>query len=251
MKRILTAITAIALLAGCTATKPAGEVTDVQTLKSPDGVLEMTFQLTAEGTPQYALNYEGKQIILPSNLGFELRGNLKAEQLVYNSDGTISKVDYDPEIPFYEGFSVEGVETDSFDETWEPIWGEEAKIRNNYNELVVNLIHKSTDRRMSIRFRLYDDGLGFRYEFPYQKNLSYFVIKEEHTEFAMAGDHMAGRHLQDGGLLFSAYVTGHVAPCVKFTARRRMDGAGNAATEQYALFFLSLPFKAWHAREQC
>ena len=190
MRKVLTAISAIALLVGC-ATKPAEKVTNVETLKSPSSNLEMTFQLTESGTPQYALNYGDTKVILPSDLGFELRGNLKAEQLVYNSDGTISKVDYDPEIPFYEGFSVEGVETDSFDETWEPVWGEEAKIRNNYNELVVNLIHKSTDRRMSIRFRLYDDGLGFRYEFPYTFETRYFVINEEMTQFALAGDHVA------------------------------------------------------------
>ena len=151
----------------------------------------MTFQLTSEGTPQYALNYEGQKVILPSDLGFEFRGVLKAQQLVYNADGTISKVDRKPCEQFYEGFAVESVETSAFDQTWEPVWGEEAEIRNNYNELLVNLVQTATDRKMSIRFRLYDDGLGFRYEFPYQKNLSYFVIKEEMTQFALAGDHTA------------------------------------------------------------
>ena len=168
-----------------------GQVTDVQTLASPSGNMEMTFQLTAEGTPQYALNYEGQKVILPSDLGFEFRGVLKAQQLVYNADGTISKVDRKPCEQFYEGFAVESVETSAFDQTWEPVWGEEAQIRNNYNELLVNLVQTATDRKMSIRFRLYDDGLGFRYEFPYQKNLSYFVIKEEMTQFALAGDHTA------------------------------------------------------------
>ena len=168
-----------------------GQVTDVQTLASPSGNMEMTFQLTAEGTPQYALNYEGQKVILPSDLGFEFRGVLKAQQLVYNADGTISKVDRKPCEQFYVGFAVESVETSAFDQTWEPVWGEEAQIRNNYNELLVNLVQTATDRKMSIRFRLYDDGLGFRYEFPYQKNLSYFVIKEEMTQFALAGDHTA------------------------------------------------------------
>ena len=191
MKRILSAISAIVLLAGCTGVKPAGEVTDVQTLKSPDGVLEMTFQLTAEGTPQYALNYEGQKVILPSNLGFELRGVLKAQKLVFNEDGTISKEDREPCNSFYDGFQVKNVETATFDETWEPVWGEEAQIRNNYNELLVCLEQTSTQRQMNIRFRLYNDGLGFRYEFPYQKNLSYFVIKEELTQFALTGDHTA------------------------------------------------------------
>ncbi len=191
MKKILSAISSIALLAACTATQPAGEVTDVQTLKSPDGNMEMTFQLTAEGTPQYALNYGDQKVILPSDLGFELRGVLKAQKLVYNADGTISKEDREPVQQFYEGFTVESVETGTFDETWEPVWGEESHIRNNYNELLVNLVQTSSERKMSIRFRLYNDGLGFRYEFPYQKNLSYFVIKEELTQFALAGDHTA------------------------------------------------------------
>ncbi len=191
MKKILSAISSIALLAACTATQPAGEVTDVQTLKSPDGNMEMTFQLTAEGTPQYALNYGDQKVILPSDLGFEFRGVLKAQKLVYNADGTISKEDREPVQQFYEGFTVESVETGTFDETWEPVWGEESQIRNNYNELLVNLVQTSSERKMSIRFRLYNDGLGFRYEFPYQKNLSYFVIKEELTQFALAGDHTA------------------------------------------------------------
>ncbi len=190
MKKILSAFAAVALLAGC-ATKPAGEVADVQTLKSPDGNMEMTFHLPAEGTPQYTLNYGDQKVILPSDLGFEMRGVLKAQKIVYNADGTISKEDRQPEYQFYEGFAVESVETSAFDETWEPVWGEEAQIRNNYNELLVNLVQTASEKKMSIRFRLFDDGLGFRYEFPYQKNLSYFVIKEELTQFAMAGDHTA------------------------------------------------------------
>ena len=188
MNRILSTLSII-LLAACTAKQ--APVTDVQTLKSPSGNMEMTFQLSAEGTPQYALNYEGQKVILPSDLGYELRGVLKAQKLVYNADGTISKEDREPLQQFYEGFKVESVETASLDETWEPVWGEEAQIRNNYNELLVNLVQTSSDKKMSIRFRLYDDGLGFRYEFPYQKNLSYFVIKEEMTQFALAGDHTA------------------------------------------------------------
>ena len=157
MKRIFIVVSALLLLAGCTSN--TGEVTDVRTLKSPDGVLEMRFQLTSEGTPQYALDYDGQKVILPSDLGFEFRGVLKAQKLVYNADGSISKVDREPCNSFYDGFSVESVETSSFDEIWEPVWGEEAQIRNNYNELLVNLVQKSTDRRMAIRFRLYDDGL--------------------------------------------------------------------------------------------
>ena len=187
MNKVLSLLSLI-ILAACTTQGPA---TDIQTLSSPSGNMEMTFRLSAEGTPQYALNYEGRKVILPSDLGYELRGVLKAQKLVYNADGTISKEDREPLQQFYEGFKVESVQTASFDETWEPVWGEEAQIRNNYNELLVNLVQTSSDRKMSIRFRLYDDGLGFRYEFPYQKNLSYFVIKEEMTQFALAGDHTA------------------------------------------------------------
>ncbi len=190
MKKVLSALAALAMIAGC-CNKPAGEVTDVQVLKSPGGNMEMTFHLTAEGTPQYTLNYGDQKVVLPSSLGFEFRGVLKAQKLIYNADGTISKEDREPGYQFYEGFAVESVETAAFDETWEPVWGEEAQIRNNYNELLVNLVQTATEKKMSIRFRLYDDGLGFRYEFPYQKNLSYFVIKEELTQFAMAGDHTA------------------------------------------------------------
>ena len=189
MKKILAALS-IAILAVACGPKQ-GPATDIQTLQSPDGVLEMTFQLTADGTPQYALNYGDQKVILPSDLGFEFRGVLKAQKLIYNADGTISKEDREPANSFYDGFAVESVETSTFDETWEPVWGEEAEIRNHYNELLVNLVQTSTDRKMAIRFRLYDDGLGFRYEFPYQKNLSYFVIKEEMTQFALAGDHTA------------------------------------------------------------
>ena len=189
MKRIISSIAIIIMAVSC-AQKQA-PVTDVQTLKSPDGNVEMTFQLTAEGTPQYALSYGDEKVILPSDLGFEFRGVLKAQKLVYNADGTISKVDREPSYSFYDGFAVESVETSTFDETWEPVWGEEAQIRNNYNELLVNLVQTSSEKKMSIRFRLYNDGLGFRYEFPYQKNLNYFVIKEEMTEFALAGDHTA------------------------------------------------------------
>ncbi len=189
MKNIFSAIIVAALSVACAPKQ--GPVTDVQTLKSPDGNMEMTFQLTSEGTPQYALNYGDQKVILPSNLGFDFRGVLKAQQLVYNADGTISKEDRHPVYSFHDGFAVESVETASFDETWEPVWGEEKEIRNNYNELLVNLVQTSSEKKMSIRFRLYNDGLGFRYEFPYQKNLSYFVIKEELTQFALAGDHTA------------------------------------------------------------
>lgn len=159
-------------------------------LLSPDGNLEMTFSLASDGTPQYSLDYKGEHVILPSGLGFELRGTVKATELVFSDKG-IEKLDAKPCNSFHDGFAVEGVERSSFDETWNPVWGEESEIRNHYNELAVNLVQPSTSRKMTVRFRLYDDGLGFRYEFPEQQALNYFVIKEELTQFAMTGDHKA------------------------------------------------------------
>ena len=151
----------------------------------------MSFHLTGDGTPEYTLDYDGRPVILSSGMGFELRGVLKAQKIDYNADGTVSKSDWKPCESLHDGFTVESVERSSHDETWAPVWGEEDSIRNNYNELAVNLVQASTERRLVIRFRLFNDGLGFRYEFPSQKNLNYFVIKEELTQFAMTADHTA------------------------------------------------------------
>jgi hypothetical protein len=189
MKKVLIALSAALLAISCGTNEPA--VTDVHTLQSPDGKLEMTFQLTETGTPQYALKYEGQDIILPSDLGFEMRGVLKAQKLVFEKDGSISKEDRSDCYSFAEGFVVEGVETASYNQPWYPVWGEEEVIEENYNEILVHLMQKSSEKKMDIRFRIFNDGLGFRYEFPYQQKLSYFVIKEELTQFAMAGDHTA------------------------------------------------------------
>ncbi|MDE6872753.1 MAG: glycoside hydrolase family 97 protein [Bacteroidales bacterium] len=191
MRKMLIAVSAAILVAGCTAQKHAGPATDVQTMVSPGGNMQMTFQLAADGTPQYSLDYGDRKVILPSDLGFELRGTVKATELAFNADGTIEKTDSRPANSFHDGFALESVSTSSFDQTWEPVWGEEAQIRNNYNELLVNLVQTETGRKMAVRFRLYDDGLGFRYEFPQQPDLNYFVIKEELTQFALAGDHTA------------------------------------------------------------
>ena len=151
----------------------------------------MSFHLTGDGTPEYTLDYDGRPVILSSGMGFELRGVLKAQKIDYNADGTVTKSDWKPCESLHDGFAVESVERSSYDETWAPVWGEEDSIRNHYNELAVNLVQASTERRLVIRFRLFNDGLGFRYEFPSQKNLNYFVIKEELTQFAMTADHTA------------------------------------------------------------
>ena len=190
MNKIITGLCAAAMLLGCTNGKN-GQTTDLNTLSSPDGKLEMSFFLAEDGTPKYTLDYEGKPVILSSGMGFELRGVLKAQKIDYNADGTITKSDWKPCESLHDGFIVESVERSSFDQTWSPVWGEEDSIRNNYNEMLVNLVQSSTDRKLAIRFRLFNDGLGFRYEFPSQKNLNYFVIKEELSQFALAADHTA------------------------------------------------------------
>jgi glucan 1,4-alpha-glucosidase len=140
-----------------------------ENLVSPNGMLKMSFTLSPQGFPAYELSYKGKEVIKPSMLGLELK----------NAPDLMS------------GFTVADLKTASLDETWRPVWGEENQIRNHYNELAVTLNQTSTDRRIVIRFRLYNEGLGFRYEFPGQDKLNYFVIKEEHTQFAMTGDHDA------------------------------------------------------------
>ena len=190
MNKLVTGLCTAALLIGCTNGKNS-QITDINTLSSPDGKLEMSFHLTGDGTPEYTLDYDGSPVILSSGMGFELRGVLKAQKIDYNADGTVSKSDWKPCESLHDGFAVESVERSSHDETWAPVWGEEDSIRNNYNELTVNLVQASTERRLVIRFRLFNDGLGFRYEFPSQKNLNYFVIKEELTQFAMTADHTA------------------------------------------------------------
>ena len=190
MNKLVTGLCTAAVLIGCTNGENS-QITDVNTLSSPDGKLEMSFHLTGDGTPEYTLDYDGRPVIMSSGMGFELRGVLKAQKIDYNADGTVSKSDWKPCESLHDGFVVESVERSSYDETWTPVWGEEDSIRNHYNELAVNLVQASTERRLVIRFRLFNDGLGFRYEFPSQKNLNYFVIKEELTQFAMTADHTA------------------------------------------------------------
>ena len=166
-------------------------VLNAQTLKSPDGRLEMTFRLSDDGTPSYSLKYEDRDIVLDSRLGYILRGDVYGK-----TQENYMHEKYDP-VDFASGFTVVDESRSSFDQTWEPVWGEESQIRNHYNELAVTLEKKNfkgkegADVQMVVRFRLYDDGLGFRYEFPQQQNLKYFVVKDELTQFRMTGDHKA------------------------------------------------------------
>lgn len=141
-----------------------------QELHSPNGQLIMTFSLQPSGTPQYQLSFKNKLVINPSTMGFALKDDAKSLQ---------------------HDFTITETKTTSHDSNWQPVWGEVKTIRDHYNELAVTLTQKETNRELLIRFRLFDDGLGFRYEFPSQPNLIYFVIKEERTQFAMTGDHTA------------------------------------------------------------
>ncbi|MBR1468604.1 MAG: glycoside hydrolase family 97 N-terminal domain-containing protein, partial [Prevotella sp.] len=169
MKKIRQII--LALLVSLSVT--AAQAADGLTLNSPNGKLTMTFAVV-DGTPTYSLSFGDKTVLRPSRLGFELTGG---------KDLT-------------KGFAMKETQTATFDETWEPVWGEEASIRNHYNELLVKLEQPAAEEGrksvfMNIRFRLYDDGLGFRYEFPMENALTYFMIKEERSEFALTGDHTA------------------------------------------------------------
>ena len=152
-------------------------------------MLSLEVMLSDEGKPMYALKYSDDYIILPSALGFEFRGTIKATELDFGT--TISKADSRPSRHFNDHFKIVNIYRNSFDQTWNPVWGEESEIRNHYNELLIDLVQSETSERMSIRFRLFDDGLGFRYEFPGGQKLNYFVIKEELTEFALADDYFA------------------------------------------------------------
>lgn len=186
MKRTSIAALCVLLLASCTA-----KVQEVEkfSLASPDGALNMTFTLSG-GVPQYSLDREGTQVILPSLLGFDMRGTVKAEKIVF-SENAIGKEDAESGFSLCSGFVLEGTEMACDDYTWEPVWGEESSIRCNYNELLVKLVTSDGLYRMNVRFRLFNDGLGFRYEFPAGQNKSYFCIKEERTQFAMADDCLA------------------------------------------------------------
>ena len=182
------------LLVACTAKGPQVPA-DAVSLRSPDGKLELKFFVADGGVPEYALLRDGKDVVLPSRLGFDLIGQ---EDL-------------------RDGFTLTATAFASEDETWKPVWGEEESIRNHYNEVLVTLEQKPegvkdpqsgvsvTDPEytgemgnasgkgavMCIRFRLYDEGLGFRYEFPQENKLTYFKVAAERTEFAMAGNHTA------------------------------------------------------------
>ena len=149
-----------------------------QTVSSPNGAISVSFSLADGGRPTYEMTYKGRPVVKPSHLGLELAKDKHATKGF-------------AETSLMDGFTESHSDVSSFDETWKPVWGETATIRNHYNELLVSLSQDHTGRQMNIRFRVYDDGMGLRYEFPQQDSLVYFIVKEEHTQFAMTGDHTA------------------------------------------------------------
>lgn len=160
MKKIVSVILVLTAIFGASA----------QEFQSPNGNFKMSFSLGNDGTPMYQLLFKNKEVIKKSKLGLELQKDKKS---------------------LVNDFKVIDTKQSTFNETWKTVWGEETQIQNHYNELAVKLKQNETEREIIIRFRLFNEGLGFRYEFPQQKNLIYFVIKEERTEFAMTGNHTA------------------------------------------------------------
>ena len=149
-----------------------------QQVKSPNGNVVVSFSLIDNGVPTYKVSYKGKPVIKQSRLGLELTPS--------QNDGIKAE-----DTNLMNGFKVSNTETSSFKEVWKPVWGETSSILNHYNEMAVSLTQEHPNRTIIIRFRVYNDGMGLRYEFPRQSNLGYFIIKDEHTQFAMAGDHTA------------------------------------------------------------
>jgi hypothetical protein len=167
MKKLLVLLLAVAPLMALAAS-----------VKSPNGNIELKFSVDGQGRLVYEMLYKGRSVVLPSHLGLELAKDKHASKGLKETD-------------LMDGFTLKSEKTSSFDETWRPVWGETATIRNHYVEYVAVLQQQAAQREMVLRFRVYDDGIGFRYEFPQQQALNYFLIQEERTEFAMTGDHTA------------------------------------------------------------
>ena len=164
MKKFLTLLIILCVSAGLMSAQDA----NLRKVSSPDGNVELSFNLKDGHIPVYSLDYKGKPVVGESHLGFKLQGS-----------------------GMYDWFEISKTETREIDETWNPVWGEESQIRNHCNEMTVTLRQTSSNRFMKICFRVFDDGMGLRYEFPDQKSMAYFVITDELTEFAMTGDHTA------------------------------------------------------------
>ena len=162
-----------------------------QQLTSPNGEMVMNFSVDSDGRPTYDLTFKGKTVIGRSHLGLQLKEENPNKATDFDYKNFAEKEKIQQKADLCTGFTISSTKSSSFDETWTPVWGEESEIRNHYNELEVNLDQKKNERSITLRFRLFNNGLGFRYEFPSQKNLVYFIIKEEKSEFKMTGDHTA------------------------------------------------------------
>lgn len=145
-----------------------GSFASAQQLTSPDGNLSLEFMERADGVPAYRLDYKGKPVLISGRLGL----------LTEEADLT-------------RGFKQTNLERASVDNYWNPVWGEYNRVRNHYNEMTVTLEQPETGRILNIRFRLFDDGLGFRYELPLQRKMNYLTVKDEVTEFNLTGNHKA------------------------------------------------------------
>ena len=203
MRKVVFLLAAIGLMASC-----GIKIDNPETLTSPDGKLELRVGVAQGGVPAYELFRDGKAVVKPSRLGFKLIG----------------------EDDLKDGFSLVDASRDSLDETWEPVWGEESSIRNHYNEMLVRLT-RNDGVNMNLRFRLYDDGLGFRYEFPMDNKLTYFKVKEELTEFAMAGDHTAWWISGDYDTQEYNYTKSPISKIASLTKKTRLS---NASQESFS-----------------
>ena len=145
---------------------PAAVMAAPASVTSPSGEMSLTVDVNAAGEPFYSLSYKGKQIVADSRLG--LRGD---------------------ELEFTRGFEITATDTLTADRSWKPVWGEYANIRDHFRELAVKFNAPDPVREMTVRFRLFDDGLGFRYELPPQQQGSYLTLRDETTEFNFGADH--------------------------------------------------------------
>ena len=180
-----------------------------QTCLSPDGQTSIYFSLSSSGQPQYEMKLGETTVILTSRLGFELKNDTD----------------------LMSDFGVIDVQYDSFDNTWTPVWGEENQIRNNYNEMFISLKQSTTSRIMNIRFRVYNEGMGFRYEFPQQPNLGHFIVSQEKTQFSLTGDHTAFWIPGDYDTQEYDYTTSKLSQIEKLFDKALTD---NASQEQFS-----------------
>ena len=180
-----------------------------QTCLSPDGQTSIYFSLSSSGQPQYEMKLGETTVIRTSRLGFELKNDTD----------------------LMSDFGVIDVQYDSFDNTWTPVWGEENQIRNNYNEMFISLKQSTTSRIMNIRFRVYNEGMGFRYEFPQQPNLGHFIVSQEKTQFSLTGDHTAFWIPGDYDTQEYDYTTSKLSQIEKLFDKALTD---NASQEQFS-----------------